>query len=878
MHGTLPPPEQPRPTPRLPLPLRLALRELRGGLSGFTVFLVCLALGVAAIAGVASIARSLTDGLGAEGRRILGADVAFSLVHREADATERAFLARQGTVSVLASMRAMAVVPSGPATAVGGAPAAAGGPVVAPGDSALVELKAVDAAYPTVGAVETTPAAPIADLLAPRDGLFGAVADPALLARLDLKVGDRITVGAAALQLRAVLDAEPDRIANGIGFGPRLLTSQGALAASGLVQPGSLVRWTYRVMLADPTDAAVERVVAAAAREAPEAGWEIRSRVNADPRFARNIERFTQFLTLVGLTALLVGGVGVANAVAAFVERKRPSIAIMKSLGAPGSRVVAIYLTQVMLIAALGTLVGLAVGAALPFVVTAAFGHLLPVPIRPTLAPDELGLAALYGLLVALAFAIGPLGRARDVTVSGLFREGVERERRWPRPLYGAILATTVAALVGLAVATAFDRRVALLFLAAAALSFLLLRGVAYAIMAGARRLPRPRRTGPRLALANLHRPGALTPSIVLSLGLGITLLVTLAVIDANLTRQLTRTLPERAPSLFFMDVPSAEAGRFDAFLNRAAPDARIERVPMMRGRITALKGVPVAQVKAQEQAAWVLDGDRGITYAAALPEGSQVTAGGWWPADYAGPPLVSFEREVAVGLGLAVGDSVSVNVLGRTITAKVANLRQVDWRSLGINFVMVFSPSTFRGAPHADLATLTLKAGPDAGREAAILRDVAKTFPSVTSVRVKDALEAVNDVVGKLVLAIRGASSIALIASLFVLGGALAAGHRARLYDAVILKTLGATRARLIGAYALEYGVLGLATALFGLIAGTLAAWVVVTRAMRLGFALELSGALAAAGLAVAVTLVLGLAATWRVLGQKPAAHLRSL
>ena len=866
MHGTLPAPERASPPPspsRLPLALRLALRELRGGLQGFTVFLVCLALGAAAIAGVASIAHSLTDGLSAEGRRILGADAAFSLVHREADPAERAFLARQGTVSVLASMRAMAVAPSGSANA---------------GGSALVELKAVDAAYPTVGQVETTPARPLPELLAPRDGVFGAVADPALLARRALKTGDRITVGGAALELRAVLDSEPDRIANGIGFGPRLLTSQGALAASGLVQPGSLVRWTYRVMLADPTDAAVERVVAAAAREAPEAGWEIRSRVNADPRFARNIERFTQFLTLVGLTALLVGGVGVANAVNAFVERKRPSIAIMKSLGAPGGQVVAIYLAQVMLIAGIGTAIGLAVGAALPFLVAGLFGHLLPIPIRPALAPDELGLAALYGLLVALAFAIGPLGRARDVTVSGLFRAGVEPPRRWPRPVYGAILAASVAALVGLAVATAFDRRVALLFLAAAAASFVLLRGVALGLMALARRLPRPRNASLRLALSNLYRPGALTPSIVLSLGLGITLLVTLAVIDANLTRQLTRTLPERAPSLFFMDVPSADSARFDAFLRTEAADARIERVPMMRGRITALKDVPVAQVKATEQAAWVLDGDRGITYAAALPEGSTVTDGAWWAADHSGVPLVSFEREVASGLGLKVGDAVSVNVLGRTLTARVANLRRVDWRSLGINFVMVFSPNAFRGAPHADLATLTLSKGPDAAREATILRDVARGFPSVTSVRVKDALEAVNDVVGKLVTAIRGASAVAIAASLFVLGGALAAGHRARLYDAVILKTLGATRMRLVGAYALEYGVLGLATALFGLIAGTLAAYAVITGPMRLTFALELSGGLVAAGLAVVVTLVLGLAATWRVLGQKPAGHLRSL
>jgi putative ABC transport system permease protein len=300
--------------------------------------------------------------------------------------------------------------------------------------------------------------------------------------------------------------------------------------------------------------------------------------------------------------------------------------------------------------------------------------------------------------------------------------------------------------------------------------------------------------------------------------------------------------------------------------------------VPMMRGRLVSLKGVPVEQIKAQEQVAWVLDGDRGITYAAEVPEGSQIVAGEWWQADHSGKPLVSFEREVAAGLGLDVGDEILVNVLGRNIAATIANLRQVEWRSLGINFVMVFSPNTFAGAPHTHLATVTFPNEAGTAREAAILRDTAKAFPLVTSVRVKDALEAVNTIVAQLVTAIRGASSIALAASLLVLAGALAAGHRARLYDAVVLKTLGATRARLIGAYALEYGVLGLATALFGLLAGTMAAWLIVTRVMNLSFTFEPAGALVAASLAVVAAIGLGLLGTLRILGQKPAPYLRNL
>ncbi|WCS26261.1 FtsX-like permease family protein [Methylobacterium sp. NMS14P] len=858
MHGTI---TRPDPAPRrIPLTLRLALRELRAGLNGFAVFLACIALGVMAIAGVASISRSLSDGLGREGRRILGGDLAYNLINREATDAERQALAREGRLDVVASLRAMAVAGSG--------------------DAALVELKAVDpATYPAAGDLATDPPGRLADLLAERDGVPGALADPALLTRLDVKVGDRIALAGHPVAIRGTIVSEPDKIAGGIGFGPRLMIAEPTLRATGLVQPGSLNRWSYRLLLPPGApdadlDAAQARIRAAT----PEAGWEIRSRTNADPRFAKSIERFTQFLTLVGLTALIVGGVGVGNAVHAFVERKRPSIATLKSVGAPGSQVVALYLTQVMLIAGLGTLIGLAIGASLPFLLDALFSADLPLPLNPTLAPGELALAAAYGLITAFAFAITPLGRAHDVPVSGLFRDTVDPARVSPRWRYRIWLAVSLAALVGLSVATAFDRRVALIFIAAAAIAFGLLHLVALGLMALARRLPHPRWPAPRMALANLHRPGALTPAIVLSLGLGVTLLVTLSLIDANVRRTISATLPARAPNLFFLDIPSRDAAQFREFLARAAPNGKVEDVPMMRGRIVALNGVPASKIRPPEDAAWVLDGDRGITYADTVPDGSSLTEGAWWSAEQGTKPLVSFEADLARQLGLKLGDTVTVNVLGRDLTATIFNLRRVEWRNLGINFVMVFSPGTFRGAPHSDLATLTLPGGTDAATENHILRDVAKTFPSVSAVRVKDALDAIGDLVGRLVLAIRGASAVAVLASLFVLAGAIAAGHRARLYDAVVLKVLGASRARLLTAYGIEYAALGLATALFGLLAGSLAGWVIVAKVMHLDFRLDLSGALGAAVAAVALAILLGLAGTWRILGQKPAPYLRQI
>ncbi len=842
------------------LPLRYALREMRGGLSGFYVFVACIALGSMAIAGVGSLAASLADGLSREGQVILGGDLSFTLIQREIADNEKTFLQGRGALSSAATLRAMARSEGGEAT--------------------LVELKAVDGNYPLYGAVTLDPPSPLTDALALKGGVYGAAADPTLLARLGVKPGARVTIGNAAIEIRAALTSEPDKLAGGIGFGPRLLVSEAALRATGLVQPGSLVRWNYRLRLAasDTSDAAAKAVTAQVRAALPEAGWEIRSRTNASPQLERNVDRFTQFLTIVGLTALLVGGVGVGNAVKSHLDRRRDTIATMKALGASGSRVFSIYLTQVLLLALIGGAIGAVLGAILPFVISWTFGAIIPLPLVPALHPAELMLAMVYGLLTALAFALWPLGRAHDVPVGALFRDVVAAQPRLPRRIY--IVFTTLAVLLlgSVAILLAYDRRVALIYVGVAAAVFLLLRLVGSLLMSVARYAPRVRMTGLRIAIANIHRPGALTPTIVLSLGLGIALLVTVIEIDANLRQQFANELPAKAPSFYFLDIPADQAKPFGDFVRAQAPTAKIEEVPMLRGRIVSANGIRAEDLKPKEEAAWVLQSDRGITYSGTVPDGSRLVEGQWWGEDYSGPPLVSFEKRIADGLGLKLGDPVTVNVLGRDITVKITNLRTVDWQSLGINFVMVFSPHSFDGAPHTHLATLIYPDGGTPAQEAAIIRSVAEKYPMVTTVRVKDALDAIGALIGNLVLAIRGASALTLLVAALVLGGALAAGHRHRVYDAVILKTLGATRLRLLGAYAIEYLLLGLATAVFGVLAGSAAGWLIVTELMHLKFAWQPVPAIAATAAAVLVTVALGLAGTFSALGQKPAPVLRNL
>ncbi|MBY0532327.1 MAG: ABC transporter permease [Xanthobacteraceae bacterium] len=843
---------------RMGTSLRIALRELRGGVRGFGVFLACLAIGVTAIAGVGSFARALSDGMLREGGRILGGDLAFYLIHRQANPAEMDFFKAKGAVSEIASLRAMTRAANGAAT--------------------LVELKAVDSAYPLTGRIQTEPNVPLARALQKVGNRYGAVAESTLLLRLSITPGTEVKIGDATFVITAAIVSEPDRVATGVGFGPRLIVSQEALQAAGLIQPGSLVRWGYRVKLNDGSDASLDATQVQARDLFPNAGWEIRTRSSASPQLERNVRRLAEFLTLVGLTALLVGGVGVANAVMHYLERKRADIATLKAVGASGGTVFSIYLAEIGVIAIVGIAIGVVAGTALPFAITSLFGKLIPLPLAPGIHFSVIALATAFGILVALAFALWPLGRAHDVPVSALFRDAVEQSNRLPRRRYVLMVVLAVVSLATLALFVAESRRIALIYIVAAAAIFLVLRILAWGLMAIAAKLPRPRSTALRLAISNIHRPGALTPSVVLSLGLGLALLVTLTLIDGNLRRQLTQSLPKSAPSFFFVDIPNNDVERFNAFIKQNGGNAELSEVPMLRGRILRVKDTPADQVKVDPEQAWVLQSDRGITFTDTFPEGSTLVSGEWWPKDYSGPPLVSFEKRAADGLGLKVGDKVSVNVLGRTIEAQIANLRTVEWESLGINFVMLFSPNTFRGAPHTILATLTYPGGGNQKAEIDLQRAVAGEFPAITTVRVKEALEAINSLVADIAVAVRGASSVTLIASILVLAGALAAGHHNRVYDAVILKTLGATRSRLLLAYGAEYAILGLATAIFATAAGAVAAWFVVENVMNFRFRFEPAAAGIAALTAVVLTIGLGLIGTWRALGQKPAPVLRNL
>ncbi len=842
------------------LAMRFALRELRGGLSGFYIFLACIALGVAAISGVNSVARSITQGIAEEGQQILGGDVAVSLVQQNLDDEQLAFLRSFGDVTKNSTLRAMGRLPDG-------------------SEQTLIELKAVDNTYPLFGELSGK-----LGVSSPADlGDDKVMIEGLLSERLGVTTGDEIVIGSKTFEIADVIVSEPDRLGENFGFGPRVLINEAGLMSADLLKPGSLVTNAWKIKFNDPSQDNVVRFNAEAKEKFPEAGWRIRSRNNAAPALSRNIERFSDFLTLVGLTALIVGGVGVANAVRAFLETKRSVIATFKSLGAPGNLVFLTYLFQILIISIAGILIGMAIGALMPYIAVWALQGILPVPSSSSIQWGPLGLGAVYGFLTATAFAVWPLGVAREIPATDLFRGQTEAgNSRWPRLAYLILLGACILALVALAIYLSENRFIAVVFIGAIVFAFVMLRGVALGIQYLAKRAPKFSSTELRMAVGNIHRPGSLTPSVVLSLGLGLALLVALALIDGNLRQQVSGNLPERAPDFFFVDIQNNEKEPFETLLKENAPDGKVFSVPMLRGRIVSLKGIAAEDYPMGSEGRWVLRGDRGITYAQNIPENSTLSEGEWWPDGYDGKPLVSFSAEEAGELNLSVGDEIVVNVLGRNITAEIGSLRAVQWESLAINFVMVFSPNTFAGAPHSHLATLTLedkgKVAELDARDGGIIRAVAKEYPAVTSVRVREALDMVNTLIGQLATAIRAAASVALVSSILVLGGALAAGNRARIHDAVVLKTLGATRWRLVRSFIYEYAILGTATAVFALMAGGIAAWFVISQIMEFPYIFQMNVAIATLVVALVMTVGFGLVGTWRILGQKAAPVLREL
>ncbi|SHI88973.1 putative ABC transport system permease protein [Palleronia salina] len=831
----------------------IARRELRGGLKGFRVFLACLALGIAAIAAVGSVREAISDGLSREGARILGGDASVEFTYRFAEDAERAALEDLGRVSEIVEFRSMAVVGQGDDTRRG-----------------LTEIKGVDDAYPLYGSVVLDPAMPLDEALAPGE-VPGAAMDRVLIDRLGLSVGDEFRLGTKTFRLSAAIETEPDSAGGGFGLGPRTLLRTEALDGAGLLTEGSLFETEYRLALPPETD--LDRAEARLDAALPEAGYRWRDRRNGAPGVQRFVDRLSSFLVLVGLAGLAVGGVGVASAVRAHMVEKTATIATLKTLGASGGTIFAIYALQIAVLTGLGLLIGLVLGAGLPLLFAPVIADRLPVPANIGIYWRPLAEAALYGTLAAALFTLWPLAKAQGIRAASLFRATGGMPAGLPRPAFIAASAVLLALLVGAAAALSGLPQLSLYAAAGLAAAFAALVGVAALARLLGRSLSRKRavRGHPalRLALGAVGGPGGEATAVVLSLGLGLTVLAAVGQIDTNLRGAIARDLPDVAPSYFMVDIQPAQ---IDGFRERLDTDPGVEKVrtaPMLRGIITEINGQDATEVAGEH---WVLRGDRGVTYSDRPPEDTVITAGEWWPPDYQGENQISFAAEEAEELGLSLGDRLTLNILGRDIEGEITSFREVDFSTAGIGFVLAMNPGALRGAPHTFISTIY--AEPDA--EAAILRDLADAYPNITAIRVRDAIDRVTDILAGIAAAVTYGAGATLVTGGVVLLGAAAAGTRARVYEASVLKTLGAGRPLILRSFALRWAMLGLAAGIVAVAAGGVAGWAVSRFVMETDFVFSTGSALLIVGGGVLGTLLAGLSFAWPPLSARPAQVLR--
>ena len=836
-----------------PLSLRFAGRELRGGVRGFRIFLACLALGVAAIAAAGSTAEAFRRGLASQASEILGGDLALSIRGRGFSPAEQAALERQGRVSYATASIAMAEAPSG--------------------ERRLIELRGVSATYPLAGKV-TLSGGPssLQAAITTVGGVAGAVVEQPLLDRLHLKVGDRFLAGNMPLQVRGVLLEEPDRLSRGFALGPRVITSLPAMQQGGFMAPGLPFGETARVAL--PGGAPLEPAKVAL-RKALGLTTRIRDREDAAPGIHRLIDQLEYFLGFIGLASLVAGGLGVFGAVSAYLEVRKPVIATLKALGAEGQLVRDIYLIQIGLLAALGVGIGLAVGAMAPLVMGMIIKDKLPIPALFAVYPWPLAKAAGFGLLSAAAFSLAPLGRARSTPPASLFRSDLSGTLTIGPEIVGAVLAAV--GLAAMAVATAPTPLAAAIMIAGVAVSFGLLWALGWGSAIAAGKARAGARGSLRIGLANLAGPHSAARTASPAIGLGVALLAAVVLIQSALLNQVAEVAPRTAPALVFTDIPGDRTAEFDAAVSRAFGQPLTQknylREPFVTGRIAKVRGEVIDPAKIPRQDRWAYDSDITMSAIGPKPEDAGITEGRWWPADYAGPPLIAIDVEAAKGARLQVGDAVTLSVLGRDIEARVAVLRKVDFGGFGASFPLVVTPSAVAGANLKQVAI----AKASKAQEGRVIHELGRAFPTVNVVSVREQLEAATDLFDRLALAVRGAAGVAALAGLLVLTGAIAARARARTREAAILKVLGASRAQILAAYVLEYGAVGVIAGTAGVALGYAAAWPVVVKVFHAKWSMDWAGVVALVGAASLVAGLGGLLAAFQALSKRPAPALRA-
>lgn len=835
--------------------VRIALRDLRRGYRGFWIFFGCLALGVAAITIVTVLSSSLLSGLERDGKQILGGDIA---VQQQFQAlNDEQYQALESHASRLAGYIEMITLLRAGKTE----------------KSILVSLKAVDDVYPLYGELKIQGGAALSESIRQVDGVWGALVDASIIESNRTGVGDLIEFGEKTFRVIGVIENEPDRIASSgrFAFWPRVIVHRDSLESSGLLDFGSRSNFEYRIVLKEGLDPAA--VQAAIEQRYPHLN--VRDFRNAAPNLSELVKRMGVLLTLAGLTTLLIGGVGVSNAVRAYMDTRLRTIAILKCLGASSRFVFRTYLLQILMLSALGVLIGIILGAAIAVAGSTTVERMLAVPINLSVSVPLLTLVVAYGMLTAMLFTLWPLAGALNTPPASLFRNAVSPERQPPSWKVAAVSIALAAVLAVIIIVTAYQKSFALWFVGGVTLAWVAFRVISAAIMRLARLASGRFSPVARLALANLHRPGAATADTVLAIGLGLSVLIATAMVSANLDRQITGMIPERAPDFFFIGIQSEQIDRFSSLVRETGGVSELDVLPYIPGRIVRIKGLDPYDALVDQEGEWMIDegGERAFSYTADPLDNAELVAGEWWMPDYQGDPLLSIHKDVASSFAMSLGDEMTLNILGREITGTVHNIRDLDWRSFQLNFAVMLSPEPLRSVPHSSVATAYVSED----FEFIVQDRIAAEMPNVTVLRVKEALNRAGALISQARNAARAISTATIVAGILVLAGIIVSENRRRAYESVLLKTIGASRRYILAAFSLEYLLQGSITSLVAVFVGSATSWAVVSALMGWDWSFMPLSAVNTAILGLAISLGLGMLGIMRALRHRPLLYLRN-
>ena len=843
-----------------PLFIKYALREIRGGLKGLYIFIICLIVGVAGISVSRSLNYAVKTGLDANSKSILGGDVMVSFSNRYANDNELAFFKKYGKVSLNVETRSMARN--------------------ADNDKRLlIELKAVDNFYPLYGEVILTNNNQLAHLLQKQNDYYGLVAEKGFFLRLGINIGDIVRIGNLDFEARDILEFEPDNVQSLINLGPRVIIDVNAINEALVMTAGAIASRRYAIAL-NPNIAASD-FKNLMEKDFPESSFRIRTIENASPRIERFFDNMVMYLTLIGLATLVVGGIGIGGAVKAWLDSKMMTIATLKCLGAEEKHIFLIYLTQIILFSIISILVGLFVGlAALNFAINLVKIYLPSSDVRFGIYYIPLMQSAAFGILVAIIFSLLPLSKACLIKPSSLFRNIAVLTQKRYRLSHILIELFCVAFLIILAVMTSEKKLFALGFVLSSVFAIILFVIIADVIIKTAQKLLHfKKNTALRVALFNLCRQGSKTTSIVLSMGLGLTVLITVTQLENNIDFHIKDGIPEKAPSFFFLDIQAEQKERFMEIVNKTE-NAKITAIaPMTKARVTHLNGIPSDKAKISQDVEWAVRGDRGLSGASAMPEKTEVVKGKWWEADYDGEPLVSVVRSTAEGLGLDIGSTVSFNVVGMPITATVTSFREVNWKTGAMNFAFLLNENAFKDFPYNYISTVTISdLSSDIIKDEDLLeKNIVENLPNVSSIRLRAVMENLNNFFETAGVAIKMASLVAIFSGIIVLSGAIASGHKRRIYEAVVFKVLGAKKIDVLKIFSAEYGILGIVSALFAIVLGSIAAKLVLENLMDLKWFFFIKPSLITAAICVIIMLGAGFLGTFLALNKKASKLLRN-